>query len=109
MSVPNKSETTALDDALNAEPNYHSNTFIRGGGGLPRVTILTADFEAVEPDTQTVPSRNCFVNEILHFEECCRQGKEPISSGRDNIETIKMIMGIYESSRTGRAVDLDSL
>ena len=49
MSVPNKSETTALDDALNAEANYPSNTFIRGGGGLPRITILTADFEAVEP------------------------------------------------------------
>lgn len=56
-----------------------------------------------------LPSDNCFVNEILHFEACCREGKEPISSGKDNIETIKMIMGIYESSRTGKAIDLDTL
>jgi predicted dehydrogenase len=72
------------------------------GGGRPR-------FEPVESDSVAAPSRNCFVNEILHFEACCREGKEPISSGKDNIETIKMIMGIYESSRTGRAVDLDTL
>ena len=49
------------------------------------------------------------VNEILHFEECCRTGEEPISSGRDNIETMKIILGIFESSRTGKAVDLDDL
>jgi len=66
-------------------------------------------FEPIQPDTEALPSTNCFVNEILHFQSCCRTGKEPISSGRDNIETIKMIMGIYESSRTGRAVDLGEL
>jgi predicted dehydrogenase len=66
-------------------------------------------FEPVATTEVDLPSDNCFVNEILHFEDCCREGKEPISSGKDNIETIKMIMGIYESSRTGRAIDLDSL
>ena len=34
---------------------------------------------------------------------------EPISSGRDNVNTIEVIMGIYESSRTGMPVDLDTL
>ena len=67
------------------------------------------NFEPVETESAHLPSGNCFVNEILHFEECCREGKEAVSSGRDNIETIKMLMGIYESSRTGKAVDLDSL
>lgn len=66
-------------------------------------------FEPVATDSVDLPSDNCFVNEILHFEECCRKGKEPITSGRDNIETIKMLMGIYESSRTGRAIDLGTL
>ena len=66
-------------------------------------------FEPVKTDSLELPSSNCFVNEILHFEECCREGIEPISSGKDNIETIKMLMGIYESSRTGKAVDLASL
>lgn len=72
------------------------------GGPIPH-------FEPVETDSTGLPSDNCFANEILHFEECCRTGKEPISSGKDNIESIKTIMGIYESSRTGQAVELASL
>lgn len=67
------------------------------------------EFEPIETDSVALPSTHCFVNEILHFEECCRTGKEPISSGKDNIETIKMLMAIYESSRTGKAVDVDAM
>ena len=50
-----------------------------------------------------------YTNEMLHFAECCREGKDPISSGHDNLGTMKAIFGIYESSRTGEPVDLDSL
>ena len=56
-----------------------------------------------------MPSYNYFVNEVLHFEECCRTGSEPITSGRDNIESMKVAFGMFESSRTGKAVDLDTL
>ena len=56
-----------------------------------------------------LPSPNFFVNEILHFEECIRNGTEPVSSGRDNIETMKIIVGIGESSRTGKAIALSDL
>lgn len=66
-------------------------------------------FEAVEPIPGAVPTGNCFINEILHFEECCRESKEPLTSGKDNIETVKVIMGIYESARTGKTIDLDTL
>ena len=66
-------------------------------------------FEPIATSDADVPTNNFFVNEILHFEESVRTGIEPISSGRDNIETIKVIHGIFESSRTGRAVDLDDL
>lgn len=66
-------------------------------------------FQPLTPADTKLPSTNYFVNEILHFEECCRTGREPISSGRDNIETMKMIFGIIESSRTGKAIDLDVL
>ncbi len=71
--------------------------------------ILQPKFEPLPVDAADQFSDDYFVNEVLHFEECCRTGREPISSGRDNIETIKLIMGIYESSRTGKAVDLDTL
>ena len=66
-------------------------------------------FEPIDISGADVPTNNFFVNEILHFEECVRTGREPISSGRDNIETIKIIHGIFESSRSGKPVDLDDL
>jgi len=66
-------------------------------------------FEPVQANAVALPSSNCFINEILHFEECCRTGTFPITGGKDNIETIKVIMGIYASSRTGEAVDLSEL
>jgi len=43
------------------------------------------------------------------MDECCQTGKEPISSGSDNLGTIKTVLGMYESARTGRAVDLATL
>lgn len=66
-------------------------------------------FKPIDTSDTGLPSIKPFVNEILHFEECIRTGKEPISSGRDNIETMKIIYGIWESSRTGKAVDLGDL
>ena len=54
-------------------------------------------------------SDNPYANEIAHFADCCLSGKEPISSGRDNLGTMKTIFGIYESSRQGRIIELDTL
>ena len=66
-------------------------------------------FEPIDTSGLDLPTVKPFVNEILHFEECIRTGREPISSGRDNMETMKIIYGIWESSRTGKAVELDDL
>ena len=67
------------------------------------------NFVPVEPVTEGLASDNHFINEIIHFAECCQEGKEPISSGRDNLGTMKIILGIYESARTGKVVDLATL
>ena len=66
-------------------------------------------FKVLDTSDIDLPSPNYFINEILHFADCCQSGAEPISSGRDNIGTMKIIMGIYESSRTGQPVNLDDL
>lgn len=66
-------------------------------------------FKVLATDDIDLPSPNYFINEILHFADCCQTGEEPLSSGRDNIGTMKIIMGIYESSRTGQPVNLDDL
>ena len=70
---------------------------------------LNPEFDTFDTSDTGLPSRNAFINQTLHFEECIRTGAEPISSGRDNIETVKIILGILESSRTGIPVDLADL
>lgn len=67
------------------------------------------DFHAVDSSDISLPSTSFFVNEILHFEECIRTGREPLSSGHDNIETMKVVAGIQDSSRLNRPVVLADL
>lgn len=66
-------------------------------------------FVPVEPDQEGLPSEDSFVNEIFHFVECCQTGKEPLSSGRDNLETMKVVFGFYESARTGKPAEMATL
>jgi predicted dehydrogenase len=65
-----------------------------------------AGFVPVEPDHEGLPTDDAFINEVLHWAECCRTGSEPLTSGRDNLDTMRVIFGIYESSRLGAPVDL---
>lgn len=67
------------------------------------------DFMPIQPVLEHLAGDDPFVNELLHFADCCRNGKEPLTSGRDNLNTIKVIFGIYESFKTGKKVDLSSL
>tara|TARA_B100001971_G_scaffold61651_2_gene56540 strand:+ start:4586 stop:5683 length:1098 start_codon:yes stop_codon:yes gene_type:complete len=53
-----------------------------------------------------LPTHLPFVNEILHFADCCQSGAEPLSSGTDNLGTMKAVLGIYESAKTGQPVSL---
>ena len=66
-------------------------------------------YHQLAPGTWGLPSDDCFTNEILHFAECSQEGKEPISSGKEILGSMKVLFGIYESARTGKAVDLADL
>jgi len=66
-------------------------------------------FQPLETDTFNLPSADPYINEIQHFARCCADGGEPISSGRDNIETMKIVFGVYESARSGTPVELSQL
>ena len=76
---------------------------------VPREERKKQPFAPLNTSDVNLPSTSFFVNEILHFEECIREGKEPVSSGHDNIETMKVLFGIFESARTGKAIDLATL
>ena len=101
--------TTPTKEESEASPTRHFGKLmvsLKDGGER----FMGATFEPLDTSDIDLPTTDYFVNEILHFAECCRTGKEPDSSGRDNIETIKIIMAIFESSRRGgEAVDLADL
>ena len=79
------------------------------GRQLRGMEDIMGHFHQLAPGTWGLPSDNCFTNEILHFAECSQEGKEPISSGREILGSMKVLFGIYESARTGKAVELASL
>jgi predicted dehydrogenase len=66
-------------------------------------------FTPIAPVKEHLAGDDPFINEILHFAACCKDGKEPLTSGRDNLGTVKVIFGIYESFKTGKKVDLATL
>ncbi|MBA3873605.1 MAG: Gfo/Idh/MocA family oxidoreductase [Anaerolineae bacterium] len=43
-----------------------------------------------------------FVHEVKHFLDCVETGQEPITSGRDNLNTIAVIDAIYTAAETGQ-------
>lgn len=47
-----------------------------------------------------------FSNEINHFVECCKEGKQPLAPVSDGVEVMKILQAIYESAATGKEVYL---
>lgn len=60
----------------------------------PQIDNLSFDFEAA------------FTNEINHFVECCREGKETIAPVADGVQVMKILNAVYESAVTGKEVYL---
>lgn len=93
-------------DEPGTEPVLHRRDPVRELKGMEDIMGY---YHQLAPGNWGLPSGDCFTNEILHFAECCQEGKEPISSGKDILGSMKVLFGIYESARTGKAVDLADL
>jgi myo-inositol 2-dehydrogenase/D-chiro-inositol 1-dehydrogenase len=48
-----------------------------------------------------------FPQEMQHFIDCIRDGKEPMESGEDGREVLRILFAAYESAATGRRIALD--
>ena len=53
------------------------------------------------------PYGDGFIHEIVHFTECITDGIPCRAPAEDGLALMKMIDAIYESARTGQAVDID--
>ncbi len=82
----------------------------KGGAELePELSIISEKYNTilnVEPqvDHKTLDFKQAFQSEIDHFVECCLAGKESNSPVEDGVEIMKILCGIYESSKTGAEI-----
>lgn len=88
---------------------YIGPAFVAIDGTAPPVVEWNDQFRGWSPvgtDQGSLPTDNSFTNEILHFADCCASGREPVSSGRDNLGTMGVVFAAYESARTHKPVDV---
>lgn len=77
-----------------------------GGAHSPPLEFYK-DWGGVELDiTPHVPEVDAYQEELNHFIECVREGKEPIPSADQGVVIMGLIDAIYESSRRGEEVKL---
>ena len=72
-------------------------------------TSQKGEFIHINQDSKILVEDNPFINEVIHFVDCCQNNKEPISSGKDNLSTMKIIFGIYKSSKNNTVINLNDV
>ncbi len=75
-----------------------------GFGYHKPVRISTTIGESEEE--QTVPKHDQFGAELLYFSDCILKNQEPEPSGAEGLADLRIIDGLLESMRTGKAVKL---
>jgi predicted dehydrogenase len=50
--------------------------------------------------------RDQFAPEIVYFSDCIRHGRAPEPSGEDGLQDVRIVQALYESSATGKAVQI---
>ena len=73
------------------------------------ITSKKGEFTPIKPNYNYIVGDDPFSNEIIHFVNCCQTGKTPISNGKDNLDTMKIIFGLYKSSDSNKSIDLSNL
>jgi len=64
---------------------------------------LTIDGKATR---KTIPKRDQFAPELLHFSDCILRDRTPEPSGQEGLQDVRIVRALYESARTGRPVRL---
>jgi predicted dehydrogenase len=59
--------------------------------------------------TISLPEVHNMTEEIVDFVACVRDGKRPINTEAEGIDVLRVILGAYESAKTGMMVDLKNL
>jgi len=78
----------------------------KAGASLNPLMIYGEEENYLMDSAPVIKPEDSFANQIEHFIECIREGKEPLAPAEDGLEVQKMLNGIYESAKLGREVML---
>jgi glucose-fructose oxidoreductase len=59
--------------------------------------------------TRNFSERDQFAAELIYFSDCISKNRNPEPSGLEGLADVRIVRAIYESARTGKAVDLRAL
>lgn len=78
----------------------------KAGASLNPLTIYSEEENYLMDCTPTVGSEDAFANQIRHFIDCIKEGKQPIATAEDGVQVQKILNGIYDSAKAGKEVTL---
>jgi len=97
-------------DSHDDEDCYHF-AGTRGSLSVPTMRLKVYDgapswWEPLTSSVEDVDRTDPLVNQIEHFAAVIRDGVPPICSGRDGLNTLKVVEAVVEAARTGQSVDV---
>jgi predicted dehydrogenase len=104
------SEENKSYDSHDDEDCYHI-AGTRGSLSVPTMRLkvyegLASWWEVLRSSVQTVERTDPLANQIEHFAAVIRDAVPPICSGRDGLNTLKVVAAVIEAARTGQSVDV---
>jgi len=78
----------------------------KAGASINPLEIYGEDNNYLMDSKPVIDEENAFENEIAHFIECIREGKQPSSSADDGYKIQKILNGIYDSAAAGKEITL---
>ena len=91
---------------VGAEKIYTQLMGTKGGAELDPLRMYVDVNDRPADITLTHPNVNGHENEIVHFCECIREGKEPMAKGEHGLHIQQILDAIYESTVTGKGVEI---
>ncbi|MFW5985765.1 MAG: Gfo/Idh/MocA family protein [Halanaerobiales bacterium] len=78
----------------------------KAGASLEPLEIYGEVEDYLVDSRPVINKEDNFYNEISHFIDCIREGKQPVSLAEDGLKVQKMLNGIYESAEKGQEIRL---
>lgn len=76
----------------------------KAGASLNPLAIYGEEENFLIDSTPVIDNEDPFANQIRHFIDCIKEGKEPISTVEDGVTIQKILNGIYNSSKAGKEI-----